>query len=189
MRSSLKLLSLSALLVSCGGKVIFDTASGTGGIGGAANTTSVVTGTTSKATTTTNVGTAVATVGSTVATSVATGPGVCTDPGPPPGSTIGLGDCGGKVCTNASCAEACSALYDCGLAVCGTAGGQLCPGFGHNPAQHDGFAAGMGGCIQSCGQQPAIKGIIDPTQCDQTIQALKGVSNAFKNYCEGAVGG
>jgi len=188
MRSSLKLLSLSALLVSCGGKVMFDTAAGAGGKGGTANTTSAVTGTTSKATTTTNV-TTVGTTVVNVAASVTTGPGFCSDPGPPPGSTIGLGDCGGKVCTNASCAEACSALYDCGLAVCGTAGGQLCPGFGHNPAQHDGFATGMGACIQSCMQQPAIKGIIDPSQCDQTIQALKGISNAFKNYCEGAVGG
>jgi len=183
----------AAFLFSCGGKVIFDTGSSAGG---STNTTgfgptgSVVTSTHASAVTGTSVVSGVTSTGITTA-AVTTGTGQsCVDKGAPSGSMVGTTDCGFMPCNTASkCVEVCSALYDCGLVTCGPGGAQLCPGAHADAAEHDAFIATMGGCAQACMQMPAIKQIIDPTDCITTIQTLEGVAPGFKAFCENAAGG
>jgi len=190
MHASFRLVVVSALLFSCGGKVIFDT--GSTGAGGATSTNPSSThgsGTTvssTKATTVNSVNSGV-TVGQTGSTAIAvttgTGPG-CVDPGAPPGSTVGTTDCGFMPCNAASnCFEACSALYDCGLAMCGPGGKRLCPGMNDSASEHDIFAQSLASCLGACQSTPAFKSIVDPTDCVQTIQTFNSLAAPFKQFC------
>ncbi len=199
MRPNRFLLLAVCPLLACGGKVIFDTSStGTGGVGGAPSTTNV-SGSTSQSTvgdvsSDTGMGVVATSVGTTVGTSVAstvtTGAGTCTDPGAPNGSMDGIADCNKGPCANSPCAQVCSAIYDCGRAICGSPGAQLCPGFADNPINHDSFVmGGMQGCMQQCQQTPAIKQIINAGDCQNTISTLKNISPDFANVCQGALGG
>jgi hypothetical protein len=200
MRGSFYLAMVSAALVSCGGKVVFDTGSSAGGASSSTNPFTVGHGTGTTAHTTTGVTSAVQSgvgVGVSSVTGVTTGfsaiavttgtGGNCFDPGAPPGSTMGTQDCGFMPCSQASnCLEVCSAIYDCGLAKCGPSGAQLCPAFQDSSTQHDGFFGGFGGqigCLKNCAALPLIKQIVDPTNCNATIQLLKSVSPQFNAYC------
>lgn len=84
-----------------------------------------------------------------------------------------------------ACTEACRDLYRCGLEV-DASGQALCPGFDGSAAQEDTFlyATGSGGCVDACNELPALLGLIDPTQCEQTIFNLKGASAGFAEVCE-----
>jgi hypothetical protein len=74
------------------------------------------------------------------------------------------------------CKGACDALYFCGLQ------NGLCPGFDGSPQQQAGFVEG---CTETCIQQPALINLVDPSNCDQTITTLKGVSPDFQVFCDG----
>ena len=183
----------AAFLVSCGGKVIFDTGSSAGGAPsttGFGQTTTAVTSTHASAVTGNSVVSAVTSTGITTA-AVTTGTGQsCIDKGAPPGSMLGTTDCGFMPCNASSkCFEVCSALYDCGLVTCGPGGAQLCPGAHGNPGEHDAFISSMGGCAQACMQQPGIKMIIDPTDCVTTIHTVEAAAPGFKAFCENGAGG
>jgi len=184
--------STVAFLLSCGGKVIFDTGSS---VGGATNTTgfgptgSAATSTHASAVTGTSVVSAVTTTTITTGVTTGTGQNCFLDKGAPPGSMVGTTDCGFMPCNASSkCVEVCSALYDCGLIPCGPGGAHLCPGFHDNGAEHDAFITTMGGCAQACMQNQQIKSIVDPTDCPGTIQTLESLAAGFKMFCDAGGG-
>lgn len=95
------------------------------------------------------------------------------------------GDGGGTAAL--TCAEACSAVYDCGAAN----DGALCPGFTPDGTDKATFVGDdQNGCIATCNAQPALLAIVDPDECADTIGSLKAVGGAeFNAACDGAAGG
>ena len=152
--------------LGCGGKVIWVSDGGAGGTGntGASGTTVTNGATTTGAVTTSGVTTGEATVAVAVsATSTGSGP-----------------FCGVNGSTD-TCQHACEAIYECGLMSCG--GSQVCPGFTGSPPDKAAFMNGPNGCVGACNQQPALKSLVDPTDCQSTIDTIESVSDPFKQEC------
>jgi hypothetical protein len=170
LRQSLLLVVLGSVAVACGGSVVFEEPADGGGGGSATGTTGTkstsstnsVSASTASATTTNDV----ATVGtSTVSTS--SGPGQCQLPNTNPPQ---------------NCQQACSDVYDCGLLFCGGEPQQLCPGFFDDPMSKQQF---MNFCIDVCQQQMALVSIVNPGNCQETVDTLNAVSFEFSAACGG----
>jgi len=181
---NVKRLAALGLIIGSGGVVTVGCTVGgssTGGTGGTGTGSTTVTSSGSTTATTS------ATTATTSASTTSSGGGMCTDPGAPTGATVGTTDCGNMPCMDANtCAEVCSALFDCGLAKCGPGGAALCM---YAPSTHDAFI--NGGCVPSCMAAPAgtFKPTVDPTNCDMTITTNKTNNGTFKTFCEtGAAG-
>lgn len=160
-------LLLGAAAFACGGQVVFEESNdgGAGGSGTGSTGTKSTTGT--KGTSGTNATNAtnnssVSTVNGTSG-QVTTSSGGCSVPVPPPNN----------------CEQACTTLYACGQTFCGGQQ-QLCPAFTPNIISQDQF---LMGCIPQCSQQMALISIIDPMNCDATIETLIGVSSQFGELC------
>jgi hypothetical protein len=82
----------------------------------------------------------------------------------------------------ADCADACLALYECGLVVCRGAGQPLCPGFGEDRSQIS-QQEFVQTCTADCGMDP-VQAMVDTCQCDATIAALTGTSAEFAAMCD-----
>ncbi len=160
-------------------------ASGTGSTTTATASTTVAS-TTVTATSTTNASTTTGTKAMAATSSTGTSSGACTDPGPPGSATLGTTDCGGMPCESTnSCDEACSVIYDCGLATCG-GNAQLCPSFAG--ATHDTWITMQNGCDAICNQMPGlVKMIANPKDCQGTIANAK-VNAQFATDCNGGGG-
>lgn len=157
------------LAAACGGSVVFEEDGGDGGSGGAGANGSTGTNATSVGQTTSSVGTSsvgTSSVGTTdvgtSSVSVGTTSGGCFIPEPPP----------------QNCQQACSDVFECGLQLC--FGDQLCPAF--FPGNKMQF---MMGCMPSCQSNMALISIVDPSQCDTTIQTLLALNTNFEQICFG----
>jgi hypothetical protein len=94
-------------------------------------------------------------------------------------SSTGGGACALPDTTDpATCAEACSDLYDCGALTCN--GSQNCAGFDGTAMDKQAFVSL---CVPSCNNQMALIAVIDPAACDTTIQTISGVSAQFADVC------
>jgi hypothetical protein len=136
-----------------------DDESGEGGSGGS-TTTTTGTGTSTKSGST-------STMGTTKASSTTGGSMEC----PLPDTTDTM-----------TCEEACPALYDCGALTCN--GATLCM-FTGMQAEKDAF---VDGCLDACGMQMALIGLIDEEDCESTITTLKGVNAMFADTCDNGIG-
>lgn len=77
-----------------------------------------------------------------------------------------------------TCQTACQALFDCGLEDGGN-GQQICPGF--DPG--DG-ALFVPGCVQQCMNNMGLIGLVDPSDCEGTIDTVSGINAQFDNFCQ-----
>jgi hypothetical protein len=60
-----------------------------------------------------------------------------------------------------------------------------CAGFSGDPAEKLAFVGDDAtGCVLTCNQTPAVINLINPDNCGQTIQTLKGVSPDFADVCD-----
>jgi hypothetical protein len=84
----------------------------------------------------------------------------------------------------ATCAQACSDLYDCGLESNGES--QLCPGFTGSSSEKNSFLFGSGsdGCIANCEDLPALISLVDPNDCPTTIETISGINSTFDEICQ-----
>lgn len=100
-------------------------------------------------------------------------------------TSSGGGEGGGT--TELTCAEACGAVYDCGAAN----DSALCPNFSADGIDKATFVGDdQNGCIATCNGSPALKAIVNPDECADTITTLKAVGGAaFVEACEGGAGG
>lgn len=78
-----------------------------------------------------------------------------------------------------TCAEACSDLYDCGALTCN--GMQNCPGVTGDPQEKALFEQS---CVQTCMSQMALISIIDPANCDTTINTISAINMQFDDVCQ-----
>ena len=79
-----------------------------------------------------------------------------------------------------NCDQACSALYDCGLQSDAN-GMQLCQGFTGAFREKSQFVMD---CVDTCNTNPALLGLIDPSDCRGTISTLKSLSPDFSDVCD-----
>jgi hypothetical protein len=77
------------------------------------------------------------------------------------------------------CPSACAAIYACGLEN-DAMGDPLCPNFDGTPAQTAQFTMA---CESTCTMQPVLINLVDPSNCEQTITTLTGVSAEFDVIC------
>jgi hypothetical protein len=103
------------------------------------------------------------------------------------GATSSASGTGGMM--GPDCKKACTDLYNCGLAKDMTTMMQYCPGF-KGGMELDAFLNGsmMNGCVKACGDNPALAGIVDPSNCKGTIDFIKGAKAEFKCSCEKGLG-
>jgi len=93
-----------------------------------------------------------------------------------PASVVSSSSTGGVT----TCDQACGALYDCGLQ--GDANGmQLCPGFSGALREKNQFVMD---CVDTCRTNPALLGLIDPSDCPGTISTLQMLSPDFNDACQ-----
>jgi hypothetical protein len=168
-RSSLFLSAVvcAAVAIACGGQVVFEEQND-GGAGGSGTTgpggTKATTGTKNTTTTTTGQMTSqVATTNNQSSVGSMTSGG-CSVPVPPP----------------MDCLQACGILYACGQTFCGGSE-QLCPAFTPNNVSQDEF---LMGCVGQCQGQMALISIINPNDCDETIDTLTAVAAQFEQLCK-----
>lgn len=79
------------------------------------------------------------------------------------------------------CEVACSAIYDCG------AEDGRCPGFDGTPSDRDAFLqgpSGNDGCVATCDANPLVISLVNPDDCDTTIDNLKAASADFADSCD-----
>ncbi len=106
------------------------------------------------------------------------GPGPSTGAaGPGPGPSVGGGP--GVGGGPADCASACEGIYVCGTET-NANGDQLCPNFSGDPGQQGQF---VGACEPICEQQPLLIDLVDPNDCEGTIETLKGLQPQFTQIC------
>lgn len=99
--------------------------------------------------------------------------------GGPPQVTGGAGD-GGSIGVGVpvtECQLACNTVFQCGLQSDGN-GLLLCPGL--QPGDQTQFVSG---CAESCESNMALIAIIDPDDCEGTIETLETVSPDFDDIC------
>ncbi len=77
------------------------------------------------------------------------------------------------------CASACEGIYTCGTET-NANGDPLCPNFTGDPGQQAQFE---GICVSVCDQQPILIALVDPNDCEGTIETLKGVQPQFEMIC------
>jgi hypothetical protein len=98
-----------------------------------------------------------------------------------PTQSVGGAASGGStvVGTPASpCEIACNTLFQCGLQS-DSNGLVLCPGFG--PGDQQAFLAG---CNSTCEQSMALVELVDPNDCEGTVNTIQAVSPDFDNTCK-----
>ena len=72
---------------------------------------------------------------------------------------------------------ACTTIFQCGLQP--TPNGMLlCPGF--QPGDQTAFVTG---CAATCEDTPALISLVDPNDCQGTIETLQAVSVDFSDTC------
>ena len=178
MKAAKGLVLLSAVLcagvaIACGGQVVFEEPND-GGSGGSGTTgpggTKATTGTKNTAATTGQMTTGQMTT---------TNTNQVTTVGP---TTVGTtsGGCSVPVAPPQDCVQACTILYACGQTFCG-GNQQLCPAFTPNIVSQNEF---LMGCIGQCQSQMALISLIDPNECDVTIETLIAVAGQFEELCE-----
>jgi hypothetical protein len=99
--------------------------------------------------------------------------------GSPPQVTGGAGD-GGSIGVGVpmtDCQLACNTVFQCGLQPDGN-GIVLCPGF--QPGDQTEFVAG---CVSTCEKNMALVAIVDPDDCEATIETLEAVNAEFDDIC------
>lgn len=126
---------------------------------GGSTTTSNATGNNTKST---------STGGTTKATSATTGGMDCPLPG---------------VADPTTCDTACDALYECGALTCN--GATICA-FTGAPAEKMGFVET---CIESCMGQMALISVIDPTDCQGTVDTISNLNAQFAMSCTDGIMG
>ena len=100
-------------------------------------------------------------------------------------ATGGNGTGGAEVCflegqaSPTECQQACENSYDCG-ATCA-----LCPGFSGDAAERDAYIAG---CLETCANNAGLIGLVDPADCNATIETLSAVSPEFEAVCANGFG-
>ena len=162
-RQLLFVVGVMGCVAACGGSVVFEE-DGAGGSGGTASSSKSGSQSGSKSVSGSKVSSNVsATQTNTATTDVGTTSGGCSLPDPS---------------LPASCQDACSDLYDCGMLFCD--GEPQCPAFFPG-----GKASFMMFCVPQCMQQPALISIVDPSSCDVTVQTVKSISFEFADQCEG----
>ncbi len=146
----------TALLMGCGGSVLFGEDDGTGG--GGANEGGFAQG--------------LAPSGG------APGPSPSSGGAPPiPPANGGAGG-GGFQVPQTECGIACDVLFQCGLEP-SSAGASLCPGF--EPGDQQDFS---NFCVQECEDQPAALSLIDGEDCEGTVATISSVSTGFASLCD-----
>lgn len=82
------------------------------------------------------------------------------------------------------CEIACSTIYDCGVE------NDRCPGFDGTPSDRDAFLqgpSGNDGCVSVCETNPLLMSLIDPNDCDSTINNIKSASTDFLDSCDNGI--
>lgn len=77
-----------------------------------------------------------------------------------------------------TCQTGCETIFDCGLED-DSLGNPNCPGA--EPADGPLF---IPGCVQTCMSQMALLAIIDPNDCEGTIDTLSTLSSDFEDFCQ-----
>jgi hypothetical protein len=96
--------------------------------------------------------------------------------GPATATTTGVAQGGsGAGGDELTCQTGCEILFKCALDEC----------TGVPPRDEMNF---IGQCLDQCASTPALLQIINPDDCEETIQTLKAVSADFAAYCDGAIG-
>jgi hypothetical protein len=108
-------------------------------------------------------------------------------------TSTGMGGAGGAGGGAADpCIEICSNLYDCGAGK-GADMMKHCVGYEATDEEKTLFLEGdpedpMDGCVYTCGQQPALAALVDPSNCGKTVSTLKGLNPTYKDTCENGIG-
>ena len=159
-------IAVSSLLVACSSDIVLETggsggagAQGGQGGGGASSTTGTAQGGEG----------GIDPVGPGPSTGAA-GPG----PGPSTGGGPGTGGSGPN-----DCPSACEGIYVCGTET-NANGDPNCPNFSGDPGQQGQF---VGACELACGQQPLLIDLVDPNDCEGTIETLKSLQPQFAQIC------
>jgi len=62
---------------------------------------------------------------------------------------------------------------------------ELCPGLQGISLDDFMYGGDSGGCLEVCEENPALKALIDPYDCESTVWTLLNVSPDFEESCEG----
>lgn len=82
-----------------------------------------------------------------------------------------------------NCDEACSDLYDCGALTCN--GEPICA-FTGMQAEKDAFVTT---CLETCAGMMALISVIDPSDCQATVDTIANISMPFAMSCENGISG
>jgi len=101
------------------------------------------------------------------------------------GTTSGTGGDGGS---GVDCNQACTDLFNCGLADDGS-GSQYCPDWESGDLDIYLNGCDNDGCLALCATMPAIAALVDANDCDATITTISGASQDFVDACGSGIGG
>ena len=101
--------------------------------------------------------------------------GAGTEGGGNTGGNPGTGGAGGSAELN--CDTGCQALFDCGLE--GTP-----PNCVYTAGDSGAFVPG---CVEQCADSMALLNFIDPSNCADTVDTIKGLSPSFADVCDNGI--